>query len=211
MPFGLCNAPATFQRLMEVALNGLQWTSCLIYLDDVIIFSKTMDKHAARLRTVLQRILDAGLKLKPRKCSLFQWEVKFLGHVISTNGVLPNLENVQHLNDWAIPRRVRDVREFLGLGNYNRRFVKNYSQLVKPLTELTKKHQPFRWTEECQQAFQQLKDVLTGPEIMAYPSENGDYILDCDACDVSIGAVLSQVQDGPERVIAYGSRTLNKA
>ena len=212
MPFGLCNAPATFQRLMEIALNGLQWNTCLIYLDDVICFSKaTVTEHAERLRSVLERIRSAGLKLKPRKCSLFQTTVKFLGHVISEDGILPNPDNVQRLADWPIPTRVKDVRAFLGLGNYYRRFVRNYSQIVKPLTELTKKNQVFRWTEECQSAFDSLKTVLLGPEVMAYPTDDGEYTLDCDACDLSIGAVLSQHQGGQDRVIAYGSRTLNKA
>ena len=138
-------------------------------------------------------------------------EVGFLGHVISAEGVLPNPDNVKKLASWPIPRSVKEVRSFLGLGNYYRRFVRNYSALVKPLTELTKKNKTFRWDDDCQKAFTTLKDVLMGPEIMAYPSDCGDYILDTDACDVSIGAVLSQVQGGRERVIAYGSRTLNKA
>ena len=212
MPFGLCNAPATFQRLMEIALNGLQWSTCLIYLDDVICFSSgSIVEHADRLRLVPERIRSANLKLKPRKCSLFQTSVRFLGHVISGEGVLPNPENVQRLADWPVPKRVKNVRAFLGLGNYYRRFVKNYSQLVKPLTELTKKNRVFFWTDECQTAFDALKKHLLGPEIMAYPNGMGEFILDCDACDKSIGAVVSQRQDGQERVIAYGSRTLNKA
>ena len=211
MPFGLCNAPATFQRVMELALSGLQWNTCLIYLDDVIIFSKTHEEHADKLRSVLERIRAAGLKLKPSKCNLFQEEVTFLGHVISHEGILPNPDNVARLAKWPQPANVKEVRSFLGLGNYYRRFVKNYSTLVKPLTELTKKDRVFGWSEACQNAFTALKEALLGPEIMAYPSEIGDYILDTDACDVSIGAVLSQVQDGREKVIAYGSLTFNKA
>jgi hypothetical protein len=211
MPFGLCNTPATFQRVMKLALSGLQWNTCLIYLDDVIIFSKTHEEHADKLRSVLERIRAAGLKLKPSKCYLFQEEVTFLGHIISHEGILPNPDNVARLAKWPQPANVKEVRSFLGLGNYYRRFVKNYSTLVKPLTELTKKDRVFGWSEACQNAFTALKEALLGPEIMAYPSEIGDYILNTDACDVSIGAVLSQVQDGREKVIAYGSRTLNKA
>lgn len=211
MPFGLCNAPATFQRVMEVAMSGLQWNTCLIYLDDLIIFSFDPVSHAVRLRAVLERVRDSGLKLKPAKCSLFQSEVKFLGHVISDKGILPDPDNVQRLADWPRPLSVREVRAFLGLGNYYRRFVKGYSQLVRPLTELTKKDHTFNWTEDCEEAFQRLKEVLMGPEIMAYPLEEGEFFLDTDACDVSTGAVLSQMQGGRERVIAYASHTLNRA
>ena len=131
--------------------------------------------------------------------------------MISNEGVLPNPDNIAKLADWPVPQGVRDVRSFLGLGNYYRRFVKNYSSMVKPLTELTKKDKTFQWTKECQTAFDNLKAALLGPEIMAYPDAKGSFVLDTDACDVSIGAVLSQVQDGRERVIAYGSQTLNKA
>ena len=159
----------------------------------------------------MARIRSANLKLKPRKCSLLKREVTFLGHVISEEGVLPNPDNVERLANWPVPTRVRDVRAFLGLGNYYRRFVRGYSNIVKPLTELTKKGQLFHWTPECQAAFQRLKDILMGPEVMAYPVDDGEFIVDCDVSDSGIGAVLSQVQDGVERVIAYGSRTLKKA
>lgn len=211
MPFGLCNATATFQRLMELALSGLQWSSCLIYLDDVIVFSKDFHSHISRLAAVLTKIQQAGLKLKPSKCRFLRNEVNFLGHVISEKGILPNPDNIKKVAEWPLPRSVKEVRSFLGLGNYYRRFVKNYSKLAKPLTELTKRNLIFSWTPRCQEAFDQLKNELTGPEVMAYPSDDGEYILDCDACDVSIGCVLSQVQNQKERVIAYGSRTLNKA
>lgn len=211
MPFGLCNAPATFQRVMEMALRGLQWSSCLIYLDDVIIFGQDFTEHMNRLHAVLSRIQDAGLKLKPSKCHFLQPEVAFLGHIISREGVLPNPANIEKLTNWPRPSTVTEVRGILGLGSYYRRFVKDFSKLVHPLTQLTKKDEPFNWTTDCETAFQQLKKVLVGPEIMGYPRGDCTYILDTDACDVSIGAVLSQLQEGRERVIAYSSRTLNKA
>ena len=211
MPFGLTGASATFQRLMEIALSGLQWSACLIYLDDVIIFSQTFDKHLERIRLVLDRIAEAGLKLKPRKCHLFAKEVTFLGHKLSSHGVLPNPDNVQKLLDWPVPRTVTEVRGFLGLGNYYRRFVRNFSQTAQPLINLTKKGIDFHWSLACQEAFDQLKRTLCSPEVMAYPSSEGLFILDTDASDHSVGAVLSQVQGNYERVIAYGSHALNKA
>ena len=210
MPMGLTDAGATFQRLMEIALAGLQWVSCLIYMDDVIIFGKDFDEHLCRLTEVLQRFREAGLKLKPAKCNFFRREVKFLGHVINAEGVLPDPDNVEKIVNWPVPRNVREVRGLLGLGNYYRKFIKGYSGKMRPLTELTKKDVPFEWKEECEEAFQFLKKELTGPEIMLLPVDDGLYILDTDVSLDTIGVVLSQVQGGRERVIAYGSQTLSK-
>ena len=203
MPFGLTSA--TFQCLMEIALSGLQWWACLIYLDDVIIFSQTFDKHIERIRLVLDRIAEAGLRLKPRKCHLFTKKVTFLGHKLSSHGVFSNPDNVQKLLDWPVPRTVTEVRGFLGLGNYYRRFVRNFSQTAQPLINLAKKGNDFHWSPACQEAFDELKRTLCSPEVMAYLSSEGCFILDTDASDHSVGVVLSQVQGNYERVIAYGS------
>jgi len=118
MPFGLCNAPATFQRLMEVALAGLQWTTCLIYLDDVLIFGKTFLEQISRIEAILQKIRIAGLKLKPSKCHLLKERVTFLGHVLSPDGIQPNMENVEKILRWNTPKTVKEVQSFLGMGNY---------------------------------------------------------------------------------------------
>ncbi len=211
MAFGLTNAPATFQRLMEVALAGLQWTTCLIYLDDVIVFGRSFNEHKRHLSEVLTCIQRAGLKLKPSKCYLFRPQVTFLGHVVSGEGVKPDTSNVDKIVGWPVPQTMTEVRAFLGMGNYYRRFLRDFSQLVRPLVELTKKDHPFDWTEACQGAFEELKTRLTGAEVMAYPQPDFPFILDTDASEHSIGAVLSQVQDGREHVIAYGSRTLSPA
>ena len=212
MPFGLCNSAATFQKLTEVALNGLQWITCLIYLDDVIIFSASFDDHLVQLSDVLARTADAGLKLKPRKCHFFEEEVAFLGHLVSSNGVLPHPGNSNKLVEWPAPTNVTEVRGILGLGNYYRRFVRDFSKIVQPLIKLTKKDTLFVWTEATQAAFERLKEVLLiSPDVMAFPSESGQYILDKDASDKTIGAILSQVQEGRERVIAFGSHMLNRA
>jgi len=211
MPFGLCNASPTFQRVMEIALSGLQWSTCLIYQDDVIIHSKSFESHVQRLRQVFERIRSAGLKLSPEKCKLFKSEVTFLGHIVSRQGVLPNPDNVLKLVNWPIPRNVTHVRGIIGLGSYYRRFIKDFSSLMKPLIDLTKASTPFHWTDDCQKVLDTLKLKLTSPPIMAYPLEHGQFILDTDASDFAIGAVLSQVQDGVERPIAYGSRTLSKS
>ena len=211
MPMGLKSSAQTFQRVMELALQGLQWSICLIYLDDVIIFSRTFDEHIQRLKLVLQRVRQAGLKIKPEKCQFFQTEVTFLGHVVTGNGVRPNPENLAKIKQWPQPKSVTQIRQFLGLASYYRRFVKDFSKIVAPMVKLTKKGENFVWSSECEQSFLEIKSLLMKSPIMAYPNDEGEYILDTDASDVGIGAVLSQVQDNQEKVIAYGSRTLNKA
>ena len=211
MPMGLTNSPATFQRLMELALRGLQWHTCLIYLDDIVVFGKTFEEHMIRVQEVLERIKAAGLKLKLEKCQLFQREVDFLGHLVSADGVRPNPHNIAKIKLWPTPSNVTAVRQILGMGNYYRRFVKNYAKLVHPLTDLTRKGVPFIWTPACKGAFEELKQTLIGSNVMAFPRETGQYILDTDASDGQIAGILSQIQDGHERVISFGSRPLGKA
>ena len=211
MPFGLTNAPATFQRLMERVLTSLQWQICLIYIDDVIIFSKTLEEHITRLTEILGRLKAAGLKLKPKKCYLFQHKVTYLGHVVGHDGVETDPSKVEKVKDWPTPTTVTEVKGFLGICSYYRRFIKDFSAIARPMVKLTEKDVPFVWTEEQQKAFDTLKDKLTSSPILGYPESEGYFILDTDACDVGIGAVLSQVQNGVERVISFASRTLNKA
>ena len=211
MPFGLANAPATFERLMDLVLAGLHWDVCLVYLDDIIVFSQSFKQHVQRLQPVLERLRQAGLKLSPSKCHLFQPRVEFLGYVVSGDGVSTDPKKTEAIDKWPTPRSVRDVRSFLGLCSYYRRFVKGFADIAKPLYVLTQQDVVFVWSDECQEAFQNLKAALTSPPILAYPSESDAFILDTDASSVGIGAVLSQVQNGTERVIAYFSRVLNPA
>ena len=196
---------------MELVCRGLQWSCCLIYLDDILVFRKTPEEHAERLQVVLGRVHRAGLKLKREKCELFQKEVQFLGHIVSAAGIRPDLTNTSKIRQWPEPRTVTEVRQFFGLCSYYRRFVKNFSIIAKPLSDLTSKESELNWTTSCQIAFDELKAKLVGPDITAFPCDAGTFILDTDACDVGIGAVLSQVQDSVERVIAHASRSLNRA
>lgn len=211
MSFGLCNAPATFERLMEYVLSGLQWETCLIYLDDIIIFSDTFENHLIRLNEVLVRIKDANLKVTPKKCHLFKKEVKFLGHVISEEGVATDPEKVKAVKTWPVPRDVHAVRSFIGTCCYYRRYILNFATIARPLHKLTEKTSPFVWTSECQDSFDRLKTALTTAPVLGYPNTTDPFILDSDASAFAIGAVLSQIQEGKERVIAYFSRTLNKS
>lgn len=169
MPYGLCNAGATFERLMELVLAGLHWTTCLLYVDDIICFSKTADEHISRLKEILYRIKEAGLKLSPNKCKLFQREVSFLGHIVSETGVSTEPGKVKAVKEWPIPRNVHELRSFLGTASYYRKFCKSFCDIARPLHKLTEKQNAFVWTVECDSAFKKLKQALTTAPILGYP------------------------------------------
>ena len=211
MPFGLCNAPATFERLMEKVLVGLPWEILLIFLDEIIVHAATFEEELNRLRLVFQRLREANLKLGPKKCFLFQRRVAVLGHIVSGDGVSTDPSKTEVIRTWPTPHSAADVRSFLGLTSYYRRFVHEYATIAKPLHELTENGKEFSWTEDCEKMFHTLKEKLVSAPILAYPTREGQFILDADASGVATGDVLSQVQDGIERVIAYFSRALKKA
>ena len=211
LPFGLTSAPATFERLMERVLHGLQWKTLLLYLDDVIIFSPDFSTHLERLETVLQRLAKAKLKLKPSKCALLQSEVKYLGHVVSRHGVATDPEKVEAVKEWTTPRCQTELRTFLGFVGYYRRFCPDFASIAKPLHKLTAKGVPFLWTEIEQEAYDKLRQFLIEAPVLAYPEPGTEFILDTDASLEGVGGVLSQVQQGQERVIAYYSKTLSPA
>lgn len=211
MPFGLCNAASTFERIIEKALAGLQWQIAVLYLDDIVVFGKSFDDHFVNLEKVLSRLSEAGLKLKPKKCHFLQKEISFLGHIVSKSGIKTDPEKIKAVKSMPRPNTVTQMRSFLGLTSYYRKFIKDYSKIAKPLFDLTKKEKTFNWEEACETAFKDLKLKLITAPILAYPrAEGSEFILDTDASAYAIGAVLSQVQDGKERVIAYGSRSLDK-
>jgi transposase InsO family protein len=211
MPFGLCNAPATFQRLMEKVLSGLQWEYAVLYIDDIVVFGPTVQVQLDRLEMVLNRLRSSGLRLKPSKCTLLKPEVSFLGHIVSAAGIAPDPGKVKDVRDWQVPQEVTEVRSFIGLCTYYRRFVAGFSAICKPLYLLTEKSMQWHWGADQQGAFDTMKDKLTSAPILAYPNAHDKFVLDTDASAYGIGGVLSQVQESVERVIAYGSRVLNKA
>ena len=211
MLFGLCNAPATFQRLMDMVLSGLQWSSYIVYIDDIIIVGKTFEAHLSNLRQVFERLDRAGLKLQPHKCQFMQPKVKFLGHVVSADGILPDPDKTCRVREWPIPTTIKETQQFLGLASYYRRFIKNFASVASPLHKLTEKNSEFKWTTQCQEAFDCLKTRLVSAPILALPDWSQPFILDTDASDMGIGAVLSQIQEGRECAVAYASRSLTKA
>ena len=197
MPFGLTNTPATFQRLMDQVLRGLNWEQCLVYLDDVLIFSHDFDAHLERIQRVLEQIREAGLKLNPGKCQFGKPKVDYFGHVVST---------------FPVPTDVAAVRNFLELAGYYRCFISGFSQIAGPLFELLQKDRQFIWSTSCQTALDILKKKLTSAPVLTFPEWDHPFYLATDASGTGLGAVLFQKdQKGRERVIAYASRTLNKA
>lgn len=218
MPFGLMNAPATFQRLMNTVLGDLNLSEVLIYLDDIIIFSETIDEHITRLQRVFTRLREHGLKLKPSKCHLLVEEVLYLGHVVSRDGIKTDPAKIDAVKKWPVPKTVKEVRSFLGFTGYYRRFIEKYAAVAQPLFELlggkrsTKKSapKPFVWTDKCQKAFDDLRNKLTSAPVLAYPDFTKPFILQTDASLDGCGAVLAQEQEGKERVIAFASRSLHQ-
>jgi len=211
MPFGLSGAPGTFCHLMGRILRDLLWRICLAYVDDIIIFGRTAHELLERLRKVLDRVRDVGLKVKPSKCLLFRTQVDFLGHQVSAHGIEPMPDKIETIRDWPTPRCIRDVRAFFGLASYYRKCVRNFAAIAEPLSRLTRKYNKFEWSEEAQNAFDALKRAFIDATSLAFPYPDTPCILDSDASDIQIGAILSQTVNGEERPIAFFSRVLNDA
>ncbi|KAK3106184.1 hypothetical protein FSP39_014461 [Pinctada imbricata] len=209
LPMGLKNSPATFQRLMETVLRGSNFKFCLIYLDDIIVYSRTFPEHLKHLKEVFERLRSSGLKLNPGKCSFARKEIKYLGHKVSATGISPDPEKINSVKNYPTPKSVKQIRAFLGLSGYYRKFINNYAATASPLYNLTKKNVNFTWDDKCEAAFQHLKDALTSPPILAYPDFEKPFRLYTDASSFAVGGVLAQVQDGIERVICYTGRSLN--
>src|SRR6218665_1891596 len=205
LPFGLCNSPASFRRMMNLAMTGLNYDVCLIYLDDIIVFAPDLETHLLRLGMVPQRVEEMGLKLKPSKCQLLRQKNLFLGHIVSKDGVATDPVKVKAVQEWPTPRTCREVRAFVGLCFYYRRFIEHFAQIARPLHRLTKKGCRFQWTNDCEESFQQLKARMTEAPVLAMPSDSSSLIL------MPPGAVLSQYQDWYERVVCYGSRVCSDA
>lgn len=221
MPFGLCNAPSTFQRLMERIFRDQSLQSLLLYLDDIIIFSTSFEEHLTRLELVLSRLQDNNLKLKLSKCHFFQREVKYLGHVVSAAGVATDPDKVRAVKEWKQPATTKEVRSFLGFASYYRRFVEGFARIAAPLHQLVARLEAGRvkskgraswlgdnWNPECQQSFQSLKERLICAPVLAYADFTKPLILEIDASQGGLGAVLAQEQNGHRKPIAFASRGL---
>ena len=190
VPFELTQAPAYFQKLVGEVLAGLPFA--FGYLDDILIFSPNMKTHLEHMRIIFERLKEANLKLKESKCSFLKAHIQYLGHIISGEGIEPVPEKLESLNEMPPPTTQKEVRQFLGLAGYYRKFVPKYSDIARPLTDLTKKDIQFRWTEKCQQTFDMLKELLSKESILKYPDPNKQYTLFTDASKYAWACVLTQ-------------------
>ena len=211
MPFGLCNAPATFQRLMNKVLKDYIGKICHVYMDDIIIFSDTEEEHLKHIRIIFQTLKNHGLFLKLQKCEFLKDEMTFLGHKIGKDGIRSDPKKIEAIVKLPPPRNVREVRKILGMCGWHRKFIEGYAKIAMPLWELTSDKEPFVWDERKQKAFDILKEKLISAPIMAHPILDQPYRLYTDASDEGLGATLTQIQEGKEKVIAYGSKALGKS
>ena len=205
MPFGLKSAPATFQRLMNQTLYGLQGHICFVYLDDVVIIGKSLQEHLENINKVFERLRQAELKLKTVKCFFLQKTITYLGYRCSINGLQADPEKIVAIEKIKSPVTVKEVQSFMGMVNYYRRFIPSFSTIAAPIVNLTRKNVKFLWNENCQQAFDNLKAILCSKVILQHPNFLDPFEISCDASQCAIGAVLSQ----NERPVAYASRTLS--
>ena len=218
MPFGLKNAPASFQKMMNIVLRGYEGNFAHVYIDDINVYSKTFEEHMEHLEKVFERIKEAGLKMQRAKCSFIKAELEFLGHIVSREGIKVDPEKVEKVKNWPRPTTTKHIQQFMGLVGYYRRFLKDLSKIAGPLYKLTRKDkdtgktQPFEWTETQEKAFNIIKEMLISAEVMVYPDFNKQFFITTDAAKVGLGAVLQQKdENGKLKPIAYASKSLVEA
>ena len=207
LPFGLTGAPPTFQRCMNIIL--MDASHAMVYIDDILIYSTTFEEHLKDIETVLIRLKNAGLKLKPSKCEWAKNQISFLGHIISKDGIKPDPKNTNKIAEQGPLKNVKEVQRFLGIASYYRKFIKNFAKIANPLNQLLTKGNKFNWTTECDEALSKLKAELTNPPILKFPDFNKPFLIMTDASAYAIGAVLSQNDENEkDHPIAYASRSL---
>ena len=206
MSFGLTNAPVAFMDLMNRVFRLFLDRFVIVFIDDILVYSKNKAEHAMHLRLVLQTLREHQLYVKFSKCEFWLEKVEFLGHVVSKEGIQVDPKKIEAITEWPRPTTVTEVRSFLGLAGYYRRFVNDFSRIEAPLTRLTQKNVKFMWTDKCEEHFLLLKDLLTSAPVLTLPSGDEGYTVYCDASRVGLGCVL--MQNG--RVIAYALRQLKK-
>ena len=209
--FGLTNAPATFMTLMNDIFREYLDKFVVVYLDDILIYSRTKEEHLQHVRIVLSTLRKHKLYAKLKKCELAQQQVEYTGHFISGEGISVDPRKVDTIKNWPAPTNVSEVRSFLGLASYYRKFVEKFSAIATPMTALLHKDQKFEWSTEAQKAFDMLKEKLTTTPVLLLPDPTKPFIVTTDASDYAIGAVLSQKQGKGEQPVAYESRKLSPA
>ena len=211
LPMGLCNAPATFMHLMNTTFSKELGLFVLVFLDDILVFSRTEEEHIRHLRIVLQRLRDQKLYAKPSKCEWMKDEVEFLGHRIGRDGLAVMQEKVDAIKTWPVPTTVTDVRSFLGLTGFYRKFVEGYSTIAAPLNELTKDSIEWRWGPEEQSAFEDLQQRMSSTPVLAIPDDRLPYVMHIDASGFAMGAALMQDAGKGLRPVAFMSKKMKGA
>ncbi len=212
MPFGLANAPSTFQHYVNEVLRPYLDIFCTAYIDDILIYSDNLEDHRKYVRQVLESLRGAGLQLDIDKCEFHKTEVKYLGLIITTEGIKMDPEKVSAILDWEAPKNVKDVRGFIGFANFYRRFIDEFSVIISPLVRLTRKDAKFDWTDECQHAFDRLKSAFTTAPILRHFDPTLPCVVEADSSDFCTGGILSQEDsDGVLRPVAYFSKRLAPA
>ena len=210
-PMGLSNSPLTFCRLMSLVLQGIMDENLLVYMDDILVVSGTVEDHCTKLKQVFERLQSANLTINPSKCSLFQDKLVFLGHTISKSGIRPNSAKISAVIDFPQPKNQKNIKQFLGLTGFYRSFIPSYGDIANPLTSLLKKGAEFIWTEKQEESFNKLKYHLTCPPTLVYPNYKEQFHIYTDASNIGLGAVLMQEIDNKMHPIAFGSRKLSKS
>jgi hypothetical protein len=209
MPFGLSNAPAAFQRFMNDVFSDLLDKNVIVYLDDILIYSDNLEEHKKHVREVLRRLRKHGLYARADKCEFHTNTVEYLGYILSPEGLTMSQSKVQDILDWPTPRKVKDVQSFLGFANFYCRFIFSYSDIVVPLTRLTRKSQLWKWNSDAESAFLELKEAFTRAPVLTHYMPDQQLIVETDASDYAIASVLSVIcPDSEVRPIAFASRTL---
>jgi transposase InsO family protein len=211
MPFGLKNAPATFQRVMDHVLKDLIGVCCLVYMDDIIIFSSSLQEHLINLSRVLKALEKVNLKVQLDKSEFLKKEVAFLGHIVTDEGVKPNPNKIETIKKWPIPTNQKELKGFLGLLGYYRKFIRDFAKITKPLTAQLRNGEKVEHTAPFLKTFEICKNLLTSSDVLKYPDFSLPFILTTDASNFALGAVLSQGTVGKDRPVAYASRTLTKS
>lgn len=213
MPFGLCNAPAVFQALVNDVLRDLLNRFVFVYLDDILVFSRNISEHVQHVKQVLQRLLENRLFVKAEKCDFHKDSISFLGYIFESGQVRADPEKIRAVAEWPIPTSVKQLQRFLGFANFYRRFIRNYSRIAAPLTQLTSPSSPFTWSEEAAQAFSQLKKLFTSAPVLFHPDSSRQFVVEVDASDVGVGAVLSQQSPDTHKLhpCAFFSKRLTPA
>ena len=209
MPFGLMNAPASFQRVMDITLDGLKFTSCLVFIDDILVFSEDFDSHIQRLQQVFERLKLSGLKIKPKKISLVLPGVSFLGYFVDSEGIKMQPSKIEAITRYERPKSVSDVREFVGMANFYRKLFDHFSEQLEPLTRLTKKNFPFVWTEEQEKCFTETKRRILSFPILIHYDPSLPIEVHCDASGIGIGASIGHIVDGIFHAVQHASRLLS--